>query len=45
VFGVQRLRVIDSSTFKYSPGTNPQATVMMLGRYMGVKIQAQRWRK
>ncbi|XP_025794228.1 protein HOTHEAD-like isoform X1 [Panicum hallii] len=44
VFGVQRLRVIDSSTFKYSPGTNPQATVMMLGRYMGVKIQAERWR-
>ncbi|KAL5230606.1 hypothetical protein ABZP36_029382 [Zizania latifolia] len=32
VFGVQGLRVIDSSTFKYSPGTNPQATVMMLGR-------------
>uniref|UniRef100_A0A0D9XLR6 Glucose-methanol-choline oxidoreductase N-terminal domain-containing protein n=1 Tax=Leersia perrieri TaxID=77586 RepID=A0A0D9XLR6_9ORYZ len=45
VFGVQGLRVIDSSTFKYSPGTNPQATVMMLGRYMGVKIQAERWRK
>ncbi|KAK3153126.1 hypothetical protein QOZ80_2BG0168160 [Eleusine coracana subsp. coracana] len=45
VFGVQRLRVIDSSTFKYSPGTNPQATVMMLGRYMGVKIQAERWKK
>jgi choline dehydrogenase-like flavoprotein len=32
VFGVQGLRVIDSSTFRYSPGTNPQATVMMLGR-------------
>ncbi|KAL2348087.1 hypothetical protein Fmac_002087 [Flemingia macrophylla] len=32
------LRVIDGSTFNYSPGTNPQATVMMLGRYMGVKI-------
>ena len=32
VMGVQGLRVIDSSTFKYSPGTNPQATVMMLGR-------------
>jgi len=26
------LRVIDGSTFNYSPGTNPQATVMMLGR-------------
>ncbi|KAM0897114.1 hypothetical protein ACQ4PT_022784 [Festuca glaucescens] len=45
VFGVQGLRVIDSSTFRYSPGTNPQATVMMLGRYMGIKIQAERWRK
>ncbi|XP_052133811.1 protein HOTHEAD-like [Oryza glaberrima] len=45
VFGVQGLRVIDSSTFKYSPGTNPQATVMMLGRYMGVKIQSERWKK
>ncbi|KAF0916206.1 hypothetical protein E2562_000798 [Oryza meyeriana var. granulata] len=33
VLGVRGLRVIDSSTFKYSPGTNPQATVMMLGRF------------
>lgn len=32
VFGVGGLRVIDGSTFHYSPGTNPQATVMMLGR-------------
>lgn len=32
VFGVDSLRVIDGSTFDYSPGTNPQATVMMLGR-------------
>jgi choline dehydrogenase-like flavoprotein len=32
VLGVRGLRVVDSSTFKYSPGTNPQATVMMLGR-------------
>ncbi|XP_010533726.1 PREDICTED: protein HOTHEAD [Tarenaya hassleriana] len=38
VFGVDRLRVIDMSTVSYCPGTNPQATVMMLGRYMGVKI-------
>ncbi|GFQ04310.1 protein hothead, partial [Phtheirospermum japonicum] len=38
VLGVDALRVIDGSTFNYSPGTNPQATVMMLGRYMGVKI-------
>ncbi|KAL2238166.1 UNVERIFIED_CONTAM: Protein HOTHEAD [Sesamum indicum] len=32
VLGVDGLRVIDGSTFNYSPGTNPQATVMMLGR-------------
>ncbi|KAG8073192.1 hypothetical protein GUJ93_ZPchr0006g41958 [Zizania palustris] len=45
VFRVRGLRVIDSSTFKYSPGTNPQATVMMLGRYMGLKILEDRWTK
>lgn len=33
VIGVQSLRVIDGSTFRKSPGTNPQATVMMMGRY------------
>ncbi|KAI3763379.1 hypothetical protein L1987_53836 [Smallanthus sonchifolius] len=38
VMGVHRLRVIDGSTLDESPGTNPQATVMMMGRYMGVKI-------
>ena len=32
VLGVDALRVIDSSTFVNSPGTNPQATVLMLGR-------------
>lgn len=42
VLGVDALRVIDGSTFNYSPGTNPQATVMMLGRYMGVKILTER---
>ncbi|KAJ7952387.1 Protein HOTHEAD [Quillaja saponaria] len=42
VLGVDALRVIDGSTFSYSPGTNPQATVMMLGRYMGVKILNER---
>ncbi|KAK7346620.1 hypothetical protein VNO80_21143 [Phaseolus coccineus] len=42
VLGVDALRVIDGSTFKYSPGTNPQATVMMLGRYMGLQILTQR---
>ncbi|KAJ8626484.1 hypothetical protein MRB53_019791 [Persea americana] len=31
VLGVDALRVIDGSTFNYSPGANPQATVMMLG--------------
>ncbi|KAL5219196.1 hypothetical protein ABZP36_019880 [Zizania latifolia] len=45
VLRVRGLRVIDSSTFKYSPGTNPQATVMMLGRYMGLKILQERWTK
>ncbi|KAG8374838.1 hypothetical protein BUALT_Bualt10G0037200 [Buddleja alternifolia] len=39
VLGVDALRVIDGSTFNYSPGTNPQATVMM---YMGVKILKER---
>ncbi|QCE08245.1 mandelonitrile lyase [Vigna unguiculata] len=38
VIGVEALRVIDGSTFYRTPGTNPQATVMMLGRYMGEKI-------
>ncbi|KAG5531101.1 hypothetical protein RHGRI_025899 [Rhododendron griersonianum] len=42
VLGVDALRVIDGSTFTYSPGTNPQATVMMLGRYMGVQIRSER---
>ncbi|CAN1265046.1 (R)-mandelonitrile lyase-like, partial [Linum perenne] len=32
VVGVDALRIIDGSTFLKSPGTNPQATVMMLGR-------------
>ncbi|KAK8546515.1 hypothetical protein V6N12_027295 [Hibiscus sabdariffa] len=32
VFGVDGVRVIDASTFSFSPGTNPQATIMMLGR-------------
>ncbi|KAL8538190.1 hypothetical protein ACS0TY_000232 [Phlomoides rotata] len=41
VMGVNSLRVIDGSTFINSPGTNPQATLMMLGRYMGQKILKQ----
>ncbi|CAK9135216.1 unnamed protein product [Ilex paraguariensis] len=43
VLGVDALRVIDGSTFYDSPGANPQATVMMLGRYMGQKILAERF--
>ncbi|KAE7999111.1 hypothetical protein FH972_003586 [Carpinus fangiana] len=42
VLGVHRLRVVDGSTFRESPGTNPQGTVMMMGRYMGVKILRDR---
>ncbi|GER52377.1 oxygen-dependent choline dehydrogenase [Striga asiatica] len=42
LFGVGGLRVVDGSTFYDSPGTNPQATVMMMGRYMGVKILRER---
>lgn len=32
VMGLDALRVIDGSVFLSSPGTNPQATLMMLGR-------------
>ncbi|XP_031108925.1 protein HOTHEAD-like isoform X3 [Ipomoea triloba] len=42
VIGVKALRVVDGSTFINSPGTNPQATVMMLGRYVGRKIMVDR---
>ncbi|KAI3808846.1 hypothetical protein L1987_24808 [Smallanthus sonchifolius] len=42
VMGVGALRVIDSSTLLHSPGTNPQATMMMLGRYMGIKMLGER---
>ncbi|KAG5240129.1 (R)-mandelonitrile lyase [Salix suchowensis] len=38
VHGVKRLRVVDGSSFLESPGTNPTATLMMLGRYQGIKI-------
>ncbi|KAI4326233.1 hypothetical protein MLD38_031566 [Melastoma candidum] len=44
VFGINGLRVIDGSTFGESPGTNPQATLMMLGRYMGLKMRRERMR-
>ncbi|XP_021714069.1 protein HOTHEAD-like [Chenopodium quinoa] len=42
VYNVSGLRVVDGSTFYASPGTNPQATVMMLGRYMGRRILQSR---
>ncbi|CAI9273999.1 unnamed protein product [Lactuca saligna] len=42
VIGVGGLRVIDSSTLLNSPGTNPQATMMMIGRYMGKKMLEER---
>eukprot|EP01018_Ginkgo_biloba_P003271 Gb_41784 [translate_table: standard] len=44
VFGIEddNLRVVDASTFSASPGTNPQATTMMLGRYVGVQILRER---
>ncbi|XP_057530146.1 protein HOTHEAD-like [Amaranthus tricolor] len=42
VYNVSGLRIVDGSTFYASPGTNPQATVMMLGRYMGRRILEER---
>jgi len=32
VIGINALRVVNGSIFRVSPGTNPQATLMMLGR-------------
>ena len=34
VIGIDGFRVVDGSTFSVSPGTNPQATLMMLERYV-----------
>ncbi|KAL4028743.1 hypothetical protein IC575_011954 [Cucumis melo] len=42
VMGVKNLRVVDGSTFSDSPGTNPMATLMMLGRYVGLNILRER---
>ncbi|OMO66230.1 hypothetical protein COLO4_30680 [Corchorus olitorius] len=42
VLGINRLRIVDGSTFNESPGTNPQGTVLMMGRYMGIKILRRR---
>ncbi|XP_021746840.1 protein HOTHEAD-like isoform X1 [Chenopodium quinoa] len=38
VYGIKGLRVMDGSTLVESPGTNPMGTLMMLGRYQGLKI-------
>ncbi|KAL6127078.1 hypothetical protein ACLB2K_075122 [Fragaria x ananassa] len=43
VLGVDSLRVVDGSTFHQTPGTNLQATVMMLGRYVGERIVHERY--
>jgi choline dehydrogenase-like flavoprotein len=42
VHGIKGLKVLDGSTFSESPGTNPMATLLMLGRYQGLKILQQR---
>ncbi|XP_015878943.3 (R)-mandelonitrile lyase 1 isoform X1 [Ziziphus jujuba] len=42
VMGTSSLRVVDASTFTTTPGTNPQATIMMLGRYVGLKMLQER---
>ncbi|XP_023546914.1 (R)-mandelonitrile lyase 1-like [Cucurbita pepo subsp. pepo] len=42
VIGLKNLRVLDGSTFAVSPGSNPIATLMMLGRYVGLQMLKQR---
>ncbi|XP_048319208.2 (R)-mandelonitrile lyase 1 [Ziziphus jujuba] len=42
VVGTNSLRVVDGSIFNTSPGTNPQATLMMIGRYIGLKMLQER---
>ncbi|KAJ8444900.1 hypothetical protein Cgig2_015246 [Carnegiea gigantea] len=44
VIGINALRVVDGSILTISPGTNPQATLLMLGRYMGLKLMSDRTR-
>ncbi|PIN11783.1 Glucose dehydrogenase/choline dehydrogenase/mandelonitrile lyase (GMC oxidoreductase family) [Handroanthus impetiginosus] len=44
VMGIDGLRVVDGSTFTVSPGTNPQATLLMLGRFFGLKLMSERMR-
>ncbi|KAL5712012.1 choline dehydrogenase [Ranunculus cassubicifolius] len=42
VYGIEGLRIIDGSTLPDAPGTNPMATLLMLGRYQGIKILEER---
>ncbi|KAH7545213.1 hypothetical protein FEM48_Zijuj01G0069900 [Ziziphus jujuba var. spinosa] len=42
VVGTNSLRVVDGSIFNTSPGTNPQATLMMIGRYIGLRMLQER---
>ncbi|RAL43814.1 hypothetical protein DM860_014315 [Cuscuta australis] len=42
VVGIESLRAVDGSIFTVSPGTNPQATLLMLGRYVGMKMLRER---
>ncbi|XP_009614027.1 (R)-mandelonitrile lyase-like [Nicotiana tomentosiformis] len=44
VLGIDGLRVVDGSVFSVSPGTNPQATLLMLGRYVGMVMLRERFR-
>ncbi|XP_019193333.1 PREDICTED: (R)-mandelonitrile lyase-like [Ipomoea nil] len=43
VMGVEGLRVVDGSIFTVSPGTNPQATLLMMGRYIGMQMLRERF--
>ncbi|KAF3452832.1 hypothetical protein FNV43_RR03265 [Rhamnella rubrinervis] len=42
VIGINSLRVVDGSIFNSSPGTNPQGSLMMMGRYVGLRILQER---
>ncbi|XP_075505290.1 (R)-mandelonitrile lyase-like [Primulina tabacum] len=44
LIGIDGLRVVDGSIFKVSPGTNPQATLLMMGRHVGLKLLRERMR-
>ncbi|KAJ4950479.1 hypothetical protein NE237_027311 [Protea cynaroides] len=42
IIGLDGLRVVDGSALMVSPGTNPQATLMMMGRYVGLQLISER---